>query len=560
MPNLLDATGLQTATRAELVASFTAAMQQIYGTDINLASDSPDGQMMNIFIQSVLDLEDLLTQIYNQFDPDNAVGNVLDQRVAINGIQRQAGTFTVTPVTLVNSQSVNLYGLDQTVQPVYTVADNAGNQWQLQTTQTGLAAGTHVLNFQAAVPGQQLTVPNTITVQVTIVLGVTSVNNPTTFLTLGINEETDAQLRVRRQKSVSLASQGYLAGLLAALQNISGVTQAEIFENITDTVNSDGVPGHSIWVVVDGSGAAADIAQTIYDKRNAGAGMFGSINFVITQVDGSPFVISWDNAVAITAFVAFTGQSINGTVPPNIPAIKAALVANLVPGINQEINTNEVVSIVQAADPNCLVVSPGITLAESQTLFLSATATGGTITLGFGPSFTPAINWNDSNATIQTKVRTIAGLSAATVTGTFNGGTTVTVNIPSPTDVPYLIVVASNSLVNGITPVIITLAEAYTSLVNPPVKKAKLRISAANVIIVPIIFLPATATVISGQTLQYTTQGGYGTYTYAITANNSGGSINSSGLYTAGGTTGVTDVIQVVDALGNFTTVTVSVP
>jgi hypothetical protein len=53
------------------------------------------------------------------FDPDNAVGVVLDQRVAINGIQRQAGTYTVTPITVVTSQSVNLYGLDQDVQPVY---------------------------------------------------------------------------------------------------------------------------------------------------------------------------------------------------------------------------------------------------------------------------------------------------------------------------------------------------------------------------------------------------------------------------------------------------------
>src|SRR5208283_4347750 len=110
-------------------------------------------------------------------NPQNAIGNVLAQRVAINGIMPLAGTYTVTPITIVTSTSVNLYGLDQTAQPVYTSADSSGNQWQLMTTQLGVAAGTNVFNFQAAIPGATITIPNTITVQVTIVLGVTSVNN-----------------------------------------------------------------------------------------------------------------------------------------------------------------------------------------------------------------------------------------------------------------------------------------------------------------------------------------------------------------------------------------------
>src|SRR5271170_1194563 len=153
MPNVIDANGLQTATQAELLAYFTAQYQQIYGSDINLNSNTPDGQVINIEIQNTLDVEDLLTQIYTGFDPDQAIGAVLDQRVAINGIQRQAGTFTVTPITLVTSQSVNLPGLDQTNLPVYTISDNAGNLWELQTTQNGVGPGTLVYNFQAAVPG-----------------------------------------------------------------------------------------------------------------------------------------------------------------------------------------------------------------------------------------------------------------------------------------------------------------------------------------------------------------------------------------------------------------------
>src|SRR5690606_2784132 len=142
--------------------------------------------------------------------------------------------------------------------------------WFLVATQVGIAAGSHVYAFRAGFPGQVFPIRNTITVQDTIRLGVSAVHNRPTYTTLGEDEETDAALRLRRQRSVSLASQGYLAGLLAALENIPGVTSAFVYENNTDSTDINGVPSHSIWVIVAGSGADEDIAEAIYTKRNAG--------------------------------------------------------------------------------------------------------------------------------------------------------------------------------------------------------------------------------------------------------------------------------------------------
>ncbi len=461
MPNLISATGLETATRAELVALYTAAYKDIYGADINLDSSTPDGQWMNITIQAILDLEDLLTQIYNMFDPDNAIGVVLDQRVAINGIQRQAGTFTLTNVTLVITQSVNLYGLDQTAQPIFTVADNAGNQWQLQTTQLGVTANTYVYAFQAAQPGAVLTVPNTITVPVTVVLGVASINNPTTYTTLGINEERDAALKIRRQQSVSLASQGYLKGLLAALENINGVTSAFVYENNTNGTNSDGVPGHTIWVIIAGTASDADIAQAIYTKRNAGCGMFGATSYTITQVDLSSFIVYWDVVTPQTLYIKFTVTSIDGINSPDIAGIRAGLVTSFVPGVNGEVNINMLATQVQAIDPNTLVTSAGFSLTS--------------------------------------------------------GG-------------------------------------VYTNTLSPTAKNNQFAVTAPNIIIIPMILSPTTVTVTHLMTQQFTALGGFGTLTYSISVNNSGGSINSSsGLYTAG-TAGHIDTILVTDSLSNTAT------
>jgi hypothetical protein len=340
-------------------------MQTIYGSSIDLSSSTPDGQMMNLFLQAVADLEDLLVTIYNSFDPDQAFGVTLDMRVAINGIQRQGGTYTVTNITLTVSQALNLYGLNQSAQPVFTVSDNAGNQWQLQTSQNISAPGTYVFAFQAANPGAVLTVPNTITVPVTIVLGVTSINNPTTYTTLGVNEETDGALKIRRQQSVSIASAGYYNGLKAALLNINGVTSVSIYENTTGATDVNGVPGHSIWVVIAGTASASAIANAIYSKRNSGCGMVGGQSFSITQADGTLFTVFWDVVVSQNLYIQFTASSINGIAAPNLSAILAQLPGIFTPGANAEVNINQLATLVQQIDPNTLVTNAGFSTSPT---------------------------------------------------------------------------------------------------------------------------------------------------------------------------------------------------
>lgn len=559
MPNSIGPTGLEVATRDELKAQYDADFQAIYGVDINLDQDSPDGQMIGIFIQAVLDLEDLLVQIYNMFDPDNAVGVVLDQRVAINGIQRQAGTYTLTPITIVTSQACNLYGLDQSVEPVYTVQDNAGNKWLLQTTQTISGAGTTVATFRAEFPGANLTIPNTITIPVTIVLGVVSVNNPTLYTTLGQNEESDAALKVRRQKSVSLASQGYLAGLLAALENINGVTSAFVYENNTSSTDGDGVPGHSIWVIVSGTATDAEIANAIYTKRNAGCGMKGSTTYTVTQVDGSPFIVRWDVVLPENLFIVFTATSIDGVDIPNLAAIRPGLVSSFVPGVNQEVNVNTLATDVQDIDSNTLVTNAGFSDAREQTFDLSGIPASGAFKFSYNGNDSAAINWNDNLATIEGKVQAIPGLGSATVTGSLAGQQLV-IDLSAIGTVQTLITVVDNTLETS-APADITFAldlDPQLTL-EPQTKQYQFIVAEENIIITAMQLLPATSSVLTGGSKQFAAYGGYGDYVYSIDTDGSGGAaIDPNGLYTAGPNPG-TDVIKVVDALGNSATATVSV-
>lgn len=576
MPNQITAAGIQVSTRDELLTYFTTALKAIYGNDINLDQDSPDGQSLNINIQAILDLEDLLVQICNGFDPDNAIGRILDQRVAINGIQRQAGTFTQTFITLVISQALTLYGRDQSAQPVYTVSDNAGNQFELVNTASPSVAGTYAYLFQAKNPGAVLTVPNTITIPVTVVLGVTSINNPTSYLVLGINEETDFALKVRRQRSVALPSQGYLAGLYAALYNIPGLTFAYIQENNTGSTDADGVPGHSIWVIVAGSASNAEIANAIYTKRNAGCGLYnisGIPNYEVVQVDGSQFPVYWDTVLSVPLYLTFTALSIDGVNPSGIAAIKNAstgLPSTFLPGPAATVNANQVGTLVQAIDLNTLVSGAGFSIETVQVVTFSLIAASGTFKFSYNGVLTAAINWNDNAATIQTKIRAISGLGSITVAGSI-ASKTLTITMTGITN-PYMLGVSANGLLDG-SAVAITLnfLSNFVSILTPSTKNRQFQISVANIVILPMILsAPGVAYVISSgsvtgttktvdaaSTLQFTGLGGYGTLTYSVVTS-TGSTINSSsGLYTAG--TAGTDTVKVTDAQGHIATCTVTI-
>jgi len=357
MPNILDENGLQLYTRAELVTKLEDGFKTIYGNDINVDSDSPDGQMINLLVQIMQDYGDLLLQVYNSFDPDNAIGRTLDRRVSFNGVQRQGGTFSRTNVSVTVSQTVTLYGLDQTANTVFKVSDDQGNEWELLETIT-ISTGTHALEFQSTESGEVLTTLNTITSVVTIVLGVDSVTNPNAQTLIGTDIESDTDLKVRRRKSVSLASRGFLESMIAELENVEGVTSVSVYENNSGVTDADGIPSHSMWAILAGNFTDEDVANAIYRKRDGGLGMKGDESYIITQVDGSPFEIKWDEVGTEEVFVEVNLESIDGTII-DYAGIRSSIPSQYLPDVFETVNTNRLAEIVNGVDGNALITSSG---------------------------------------------------------------------------------------------------------------------------------------------------------------------------------------------------------
>jgi len=373
--NQIDGNGIQIQSFSDIWNDLVngtptvPGLLQIYGADVNVNQNSPDGQWINIFALAKQNVLELLVQIYNSKDPDQAVGIDLDAVSQLCGITRQGGTYTQVAVLINTNQAINLPGQD-TSSP-YTIQDATGNQYQLIVS-ASLIKGNNTLNFQSVNIGAVQCLANTLNIPVTVFLGVNSVNNPLAAYQTGVDQETDAQFRQRRQSSVGLPAQGELNGLIGGLLTVTGMNQAVVYENISGSVNGDGVPGHSIWVIVDGGGTV-DVARMIYNYRSMGCGMFGATTSPITLPDGSTFTVAFDRVVLQNLYIKFHLTSlIGGTIDNNL--IINSLVSDYIFSIFETADTTTVISLIHTIDPTLLVSACQVS-TDNFTWFDSVTPT-----------------------------------------------------------------------------------------------------------------------------------------------------------------------------------------
>ncbi|QEL21721.1 hypothetical protein FQV39_03360 [Bosea sp. F3-2] len=83
---------------------------------------------------------------------------------------------------------------------------------------------------------------------------------------IGQPVELDAQLRKRQTVSTALPSLTVFEGTIGAVASITGVDRLKGYENDTGTTDANGIPAHSISLVVQGGDATA-IAQAIAAKK-----------------------------------------------------------------------------------------------------------------------------------------------------------------------------------------------------------------------------------------------------------------------------------------------------
>lgn len=131
-----------------------------------------------------------------------------------------------------------------------------------------------------------------------------SVVNPVAATT-GRLTETDEELRERFRNSKFFQSQNIIEGILDALRNVPGVTDAIIYENDTNAVDVNGVPGHSFLPIVLG-GLPSDVAESIWENKPTGIPSVGNTTVQIADSQGFLHSISYMQPVEVPIYVKMT--------------------------------------------------------------------------------------------------------------------------------------------------------------------------------------------------------------------------------------------------------------
>lgn len=338
--------GVQVLGYDALLQAIQTEMNSIYAQDgevLNFDSETPDGQMTNIWAQGGTDSRELALEVYNSFDPDKCTGAVQDSRFALNYITRNGGTFTIQNIDITTNKTVELNGLDGAYNDVnaasYTVSDNAGNLWYLIDSVT-VQAGTTSLPFRSQNYGLYQPEIGTITNQVTKVLGVTKVNNSIAPTTLGQLQESDLQFKIRRNRSTAIKGQNNYDAMLAQLLELDGVSDADIHINNTNTTDSTGTDPYTVWVIVEG-GANTDIANVIY-QNSSGLPTRGDVSLDVTAISGQVFPVKFDRANPIPLYIRFDFKLTTTLNAVDLTGIANNMAGSLIYELNETAETSRI--------------------------------------------------------------------------------------------------------------------------------------------------------------------------------------------------------------------------
>ena len=152
-------------------------------------------------------------------------------------------------------------------------------------------------NFKADTVGALSPNIGSITQIVTSYAGWDSVENNVAAV-VGRDAETDISLRQRWGASVYGRASAMVEAIRAALIQTDGVTFAIVYENDTDTTDSDGRPPHSIEAIVAG-GNPQDIGATIWRTHAGGITTYGTQAVTVNDSQGIPHTMRFNRPTEV---------------------------------------------------------------------------------------------------------------------------------------------------------------------------------------------------------------------------------------------------------------------
>ncbi len=364
----VDATGLHIPTYSDIYNYELTQYCGIYGITLSQNLSTSDIQDITNRALMINDCMLTLQLVWNGMSPSGAIGVQQDQLYKLNGIARNAATYSTATLDLTGTPSIGVTG-------GFVAADQNGNLWSIGSFAFD-GSGNAIVTGTCQTLGAITASANTINKIQTPSAVWYTVNNPAAAIP-GAPQEKDSDFRARQAISVALPSQSLLIGTLGAIGTIDGVTRyatgiptpggpGTSIENFTAATDYWGNPEHSITMVVEGA-TDLEVATVIYINKTPGAFTNGSTSVAVTDpTTGIPETISFYRPTYVPIYVSLTVEPLGGYTSATTDAIQAALVTYL----NElQIGENVTISALYAA---AMAVMPSILTPQFSITALTA--------------------------------------------------------------------------------------------------------------------------------------------------------------------------------------------
>lgn len=308
----------QSAIVAGLVADWTAA----FNGNLNTAPGTPAAQLIASQAAMLGDCYDQMALLFQGMDPAYAAGRQQDGIGLIYFLERYPGQSTVLQIACGGAVGVPI--------PVgASVKDQPGNIYLCTQAGEIPSSGTITLAF-ASVLLAPVPVPPTVSIYQTI-----SLWNTATVISgvVGSLVETRSAFETRREATVAANGAGFLNAISGAVAKVPGVIDYYATENDTAspvTVQGVSIAAYSIYVAVAG-GAAANVAQALFTKKNPGPPYTGNTSFSVYDTNSGysmpypgPYVITWETPIAAPICILVTMTNSPGVPSTALAMIQAA--------------------------------------------------------------------------------------------------------------------------------------------------------------------------------------------------------------------------------------------
>jgi uncharacterized phage protein gp47/JayE len=301
-----------------MLSELQAGFESIFGSNVDTDPDSPDGQEIGLFSGALDEAWQTIAEGVTALDPDNAEGVLQSSMVKLNGITRNDEEFT--------SVVADVVGVVPNVLLAGAVAETSdtGDRFVLSADVTftgGADSSVWIAESAGPVPCEAAT----LTVISTPKPGWTSITNPAAATSIGALEEEDGDLRIRRDQSSTLGAVHAYEAITAGMLNVLGVLDAKLLVNETGSVDGDGLPAHSIRMIVEG-GTDDDVAQSFWDEGTAGVERTGTSSGTASDRNGNSQTVPFSRPVDVNIWIEMTLATGPGFPADGADQIKQAIV------------------------------------------------------------------------------------------------------------------------------------------------------------------------------------------------------------------------------------------